>query len=86
MNTELDKKHAEQLISALSDKRTSSRGIAEYISIQPLISQEIVFDFVREYIKYYAFLQDTGGFPNGNMHIAAEMSNIRYALDDYNNL
>lgn len=73
---------AEKLLTALSDRRATPRGVVERVATSSLISQEIVFDFVKEYIKYYAFIQDTGAFPNGNMEIAKTMSDIRYALDE----
>jgi hypothetical protein len=73
---------ADKLIVALSDRRATPHGIAERIATSSLISQEIVFDFVKEYIKYYAFVQDSGAFPNGNMNIAKTLYDAKLALDE----
>ena len=77
---------AEKLITALSDRRANPRGIAARIATSSLVSQEIVFDFVKEYIKYYAFQKETGGYPNGNMEIADTLHTLKYTLDELTQL
>ena len=82
MQSPQDIQAVNNLIAALSDRRVDYHEVAKLVSIQPLVSQEMLFEFILEYIRYYAFMHDTGSFPNGNMEIAKTMSNIRYALDD----
>jgi len=69
------------LLNSLSDKRVDYHEVVKGISTQPFISQDMVFKFVLEYIKQYAFVQDSGSFVNENMEIAQIMSNVRHTLD-----
>lgn len=72
----------DSLITALSDRRVDYREVAKGITIQPQVSQEIVYEFILEYIRHYAFVQASGSFVNENMKIAKTMSDIKHTLDE----
>lgn len=74
------------LLNSLSDKRVNYHEVVKGISTQPFISQDMVYQFVLEYIKQYAFVQDSGSFVNENMEIAQVMSDIRHTLDFYSSM
>ena len=86
MQTTYDLKAMDSLIAALSDRRVDYNEVIKAISIQPRVSQEIVFEFVLEYISHYAFIQASGSFVNANMDIAKTMSDIKYTLDEITSL
>lgn len=82
MATALDERSLTKLLDIFCDMRVNKRELVKQLSISTIIEQRAVYEFILEYIRYHAFMYDTGSFPNGNMEIAKTMSDIRYALDD----
>jgi hypothetical protein len=81
MATALDDKSLTKLLDTLCDMRVDKREIIKQLSISTEIEQQAVFEFILEYIRWYAFQYDAVSFVNNNMEIALRCRNFQDTLD-----
>jgi hypothetical protein len=81
MVTALDDRSLNKLLDVMCDVRIDKRQLSKMLSLSTQAEQESVFQFVLEYIRWYAFQCDIGSFINENMEIAITCRNLRDTLD-----
>ena len=81
MATQIDERGLSKILDTLCDVRLDKRELVKLISLEQKVTQEEVFKFILEYIKWYAFQYDVGAFVNESMDIALTCKNIKMTLD-----
>lgn len=81
MATALDDRSLTKLLDIMCDMRVDKRELVKTLSVATEIEQQSVFEFMIEYIRWYAFQCDIGSFVNENMEIAVTCRNLRDTLD-----
>jgi hypothetical protein len=81
MATTLDDRSLNKLLDVMCDVRVDKRELSKMLSLSTQAEQDATFQFILEYIRWYAFQCDMNSFINENMEIAMTCRNLREALD-----
>jgi DNA topoisomerase VI subunit A len=81
MATALEDRNLNKLLDVMCDVRVDKRELSKMLSVSTQAEQEAVFQFILEYIRWYAFQCDMNSFVNDNMEIAVTCRNLRDTLD-----
>jgi hypothetical protein len=81
MATALDDRSLTKLLDIMCDMRVNKRELVKTLSVATEIEHQSVFEFMIEYIKWYAFQYDLSSFVNDNMEIATRCKTLKEALD-----
>lgn len=81
MATALDERSVTKLLDIVCDMRVDKRELVKQLSLSTEIEQQATYEFILEYIRWYAFQYDIGSFVNNNMEIALVCKNFKDTLD-----